>query len=176
MEHFKPCIDFDPVMLSVAQSTGTACVLCRTDYYISDIPHVPVGVSSHGDQVFACETCIPTPAASRMTHRANDRIGQCPAWCELITCAGRHWARIDDWDGPAPRWFEIGITARGDVRPEIVIEAEEWNEYGETVRHCWETLTPLEALATGLLVRGRLGAALLGASARVRIQPWQVTR
>jgi hypothetical protein len=40
-----------------AQLDGLACIICDRDYLISSTPHVPVGRSATGSQVFACFTC-----------------------------------------------------------------------------------------------------------------------
>lgn len=40
--------------LSPEQADGRSCVWCGTDYLTVDVPHVPVGFSDAGGQVFAC--------------------------------------------------------------------------------------------------------------------------
>lgn len=156
-------VEFDPARLTAPQADGTACVVCGADYFTSDVPSTRVGTSSAGIQVFACVlTCIPAGPGRRET---------CPSWCTLISCAGWHWGAVDSWDGPRPCCFEVAVTAKGDDRPVVVIVSEEWDGDGETVRRSWEELTPVVALATGLLVRGQLGAALLAAAAGIRVQP-----
>lgn len=43
--------------LTVLQADGLACVACGADYLRSRVPHVPVGRSVTGSQVFACASC-----------------------------------------------------------------------------------------------------------------------
>jgi hypothetical protein len=43
--------------LSVLQADGLACVVCGADYLRVRVPHVPVGRSVTGSQVFACVGC-----------------------------------------------------------------------------------------------------------------------
>ncbi|MEV5839750.1 hypothetical protein [Nocardia sp. NPDC052112] len=39
------------------QADGLACVVCGADYLHVRVPHVPVGRSVTGSQVFACASC-----------------------------------------------------------------------------------------------------------------------
>ncbi len=41
--------------LSAAQADGLACTVCSADYLRVCVPHVPVGRSETGSQVFACK-------------------------------------------------------------------------------------------------------------------------
>ncbi|MEY7972582.1 hypothetical protein AB8O38_11345 [Saccharomonospora xinjiangensis] len=43
--------------LSPLQADGLACVVCGADYLCVRVPHVPVGRSVTGSQVFACVGC-----------------------------------------------------------------------------------------------------------------------
>ncbi|MEV5302712.1 hypothetical protein [Amycolatopsis methanolica] len=43
--------------LTVPQGDGLACVVCGADYLRVRVPHVPVGRSVTGSQVFACVGC-----------------------------------------------------------------------------------------------------------------------
>jgi hypothetical protein len=43
--------------LTPVQSDGLACVVCGADYLRVRVPHVPVGRSGTGTQVFACIGC-----------------------------------------------------------------------------------------------------------------------
>lgn len=45
--------------LNAKQADGLMCVeeTCREDFTVSRRPHVPVGKSATGSQVFACEPC-----------------------------------------------------------------------------------------------------------------------
>jgi hypothetical protein len=45
--------------LTPAQADGLACVVCGADYLVVRTPHVPVGRSETGSQVFACKPCLP---------------------------------------------------------------------------------------------------------------------
>jgi len=45
--------------LTALQADGLACVACGADYLCVRIPHVPVGRSVTGSQVFACVGCCP---------------------------------------------------------------------------------------------------------------------
>lgn len=45
--------------LTALQADGLACVTCGVDYLIVQTPHVPVGRSATGSQVFACVGCCP---------------------------------------------------------------------------------------------------------------------
>jgi hypothetical protein len=45
--------------LSALQADGLACVACGVDYFRVHVPHVPVGRSVTGSQVFACVGCCP---------------------------------------------------------------------------------------------------------------------
>lgn len=45
--------------LSALQADGLACVACGADYLRVRVPHVPVGRSVTGSQVFACVDCCP---------------------------------------------------------------------------------------------------------------------
>jgi hypothetical protein len=59
---------------SSAQLDGTACVMCNTDLSLIPAPAVPVGRSSSGVQVFACETCdVPHiyPVGDLVEHEDN---------------------------------------------------------------------------------------------------------
>jgi hypothetical protein len=48
--------------LSAPQADGLACVVCGADYLRVRIPHVPVGRSVTGSQVFACVGSCPDDA------------------------------------------------------------------------------------------------------------------
>lgn len=48
--------------LTAAQADGLACVVCGADYLRVRVPHVPVGRSLTGSQVFACVDCRPDDA------------------------------------------------------------------------------------------------------------------
>ncbi|MGH3623280.1 MAG: hypothetical protein ACRDQ5_16020 [Sciscionella sp.] len=43
--------------LTAPQADGLACVVCGADYLRVRVPHVPVGRSVTGSQVFACVGC-----------------------------------------------------------------------------------------------------------------------
>jgi hypothetical protein len=45
--------------LTTWQADGLACVACGIDYLHVRVPHVPVGRSVTGSQVFACVGCRP---------------------------------------------------------------------------------------------------------------------
>lgn len=45
--------------LTDLQADGLACVSCGADYLVVQTPHVPVGRSATGSQVFACDGCCP---------------------------------------------------------------------------------------------------------------------
>lgn len=45
--------------LTASQADGLACVVCGADYLRVRFPHVPVGRSVTGSQVFACVGCCP---------------------------------------------------------------------------------------------------------------------
>lgn len=52
--------------LNTAQSDGLACIECCTDYLTASTPHVPVGRSLTGSQVFACVgTCAEIAVSAR---------------------------------------------------------------------------------------------------------------
>lgn len=51
--------------LSPLQADGLACVACGADYLRVSIPHVPVGRSVTGSQVFACLGCTRPDYAQR---------------------------------------------------------------------------------------------------------------
>jgi hypothetical protein len=42
--------------LTAAQADGLACVECGADFLRSRVPHVPVGRSQTGSQIFACSS------------------------------------------------------------------------------------------------------------------------
>ncbi|MFJ4845124.1 hypothetical protein [Streptomyces sp. NPDC088733] len=48
-----------PANLSDAAKDGLECVICGADYLRVRTPHVPVGRSETGSQIFACVPCIP---------------------------------------------------------------------------------------------------------------------
>lgn len=48
--------------LTALQADGLACVACSADYLGVRVPHVPVGRSVTGSQVFACIGCCPDDA------------------------------------------------------------------------------------------------------------------
>ncbi|MGQ0773500.1 MAG: hypothetical protein ACT4NY_03630 [Pseudonocardiales bacterium] len=48
--------------LSPLQADGLACVVCGADFLRVRVPHVPVGRSVTGSQVFACVGCCPDDA------------------------------------------------------------------------------------------------------------------
>lgn len=48
--------------VTAAQADGLACVVCGADYLHVRVPHVPVGRSVTGSQVFACLGCCPADA------------------------------------------------------------------------------------------------------------------
>jgi hypothetical protein len=43
--------------LNRLQADGLACVVCGVDYLRVRVPHVPLGWSVTGSQVFACVSC-----------------------------------------------------------------------------------------------------------------------
>jgi hypothetical protein len=43
--------------LTALQADGLACVVCGADFLRVRVPHVPVGRSVTGSQVFACVSC-----------------------------------------------------------------------------------------------------------------------
>ncbi|NIJ10955.1 hypothetical protein FHU38_001299 [Saccharomonospora amisosensis] len=45
--------------LTAVQADGLACVVCGADYLRVRVPHVPVGWSETGSQVFACVARCP---------------------------------------------------------------------------------------------------------------------
>ncbi len=45
--------------LTALQADGLACVTCGSDFLMVAAPHVPVGRSVTGSQVFACVGCCP---------------------------------------------------------------------------------------------------------------------
>jgi hypothetical protein len=45
--------------LTPLQADGLACVVCGADWLRVRVPHVPVGRSVTGSQVFACVGCRP---------------------------------------------------------------------------------------------------------------------
>jgi hypothetical protein len=45
--------------LTPLQADGLACVMCGADFLRVRVPHVPVGRSVTGSQVFACVGCRP---------------------------------------------------------------------------------------------------------------------
>jgi hypothetical protein len=49
----------DTVMvgLTPVQADGLACVVCDAEYLHVQVPHVPVGPSRTGSQVFVCVGC-----------------------------------------------------------------------------------------------------------------------
>ncbi|GAA5115277.1 hypothetical protein [Haloechinothrix salitolerans] len=57
--------------LTTVQADGLACVACGADYLQVRVPHVPVGRSVTGSQVFACVGCCPddAPRAARGVRR-----------------------------------------------------------------------------------------------------------
>jgi len=48
--------------LTPIQADGLACVVCGADYLRGRVPHVPMGRSATGSQVFACIGCCPDDA------------------------------------------------------------------------------------------------------------------
>ena len=44
--------------LTPVQADGLACTVCGADYLRVRAPHVPVGRSVTGSQVFACVSCL----------------------------------------------------------------------------------------------------------------------
>lgn len=50
--------------LSDLQADGLACTTCGVDYLAVPTPHVPVGRSATGSQVFACIGCCPEDTQS----------------------------------------------------------------------------------------------------------------
>ncbi|MGV9853030.1 hypothetical protein ACWDWU_30300 [Streptomyces sp. NPDC003442] len=42
---------------SLAQADGLACAICGADYLHVQVPHIPVGRSTTGPQVFVCVGC-----------------------------------------------------------------------------------------------------------------------
>jgi hypothetical protein len=48
--------------LTALNADGLACVACGADYLRVRVPHVPVGRSATGSQVFACIGCCPDDA------------------------------------------------------------------------------------------------------------------
>jgi hypothetical protein len=51
--------------LTPSQADGLACVVCGADYLRVHVPHVPVGRSGTGSQVFACVGCGPDDQHSK---------------------------------------------------------------------------------------------------------------
>ncbi|MGH3902327.1 MAG: hypothetical protein ACRDTA_29565 [Pseudonocardiaceae bacterium] len=51
--------------LTALQADGLACVACGADYLRVHVPHVPVGRSVTGSQVFACVDCCPNDVQRR---------------------------------------------------------------------------------------------------------------
>ncbi|MEU5270635.1 hypothetical protein [Streptomyces hygroscopicus] len=43
--------------LDSAQTDGLVCAICGADYLRVQVPHIPVGRSTTGPQVFACVGC-----------------------------------------------------------------------------------------------------------------------
>ncbi|MGH3885210.1 MAG: hypothetical protein ACRDSZ_01360 [Pseudonocardiaceae bacterium] len=54
--------------LTALQADGLACVACGADYFCVRVPHVPVGRSVTGSQVFACLGC---PSDDRQAERGG---------------------------------------------------------------------------------------------------------
>jgi len=61
----------EPVLhgLTDAQADGLACVVCSVNFLASAVPHVPVGRSHTGSQVFACSTHDPAAIREAQTQR-----------------------------------------------------------------------------------------------------------
>lgn len=51
----------DTVMtgLTALQADGSACAACGADHLRIRVPHVPIGRSATGSQVFTCVGCCP---------------------------------------------------------------------------------------------------------------------
>ncbi|WP_410670555.1 hypothetical protein [Amycolatopsis sp. cmx-4-68] len=63
-----------PANLNDAQEDGLACVICGADYLTDNAPHVPVGRSKTGSQVFACSDgrdCMVPAAEAMLAARAE---------------------------------------------------------------------------------------------------------
>jgi len=45
--------------LTPLQADGLACVVCGANYLRIRVPHIPVGRSLTGSQIFACAGCRP---------------------------------------------------------------------------------------------------------------------
>ena len=50
--------------LSPAQADGLACVVCGADYLTVKVPHLPVGRSRTGSQIFVCSTTCLAPGGA----------------------------------------------------------------------------------------------------------------
>lgn len=59
--------------LTALQADGLACVTCGTDYLTVSTPHVPVGRSVTGSQVFPCVGCCPDDVHARREVRCGER-------------------------------------------------------------------------------------------------------
>lgn len=55
-------LDAIAIGLTAVQADGLACVACGADYLIIATPHVPMGRSVTGSQVFICVGCCPHDA------------------------------------------------------------------------------------------------------------------
>ncbi|WP_405766713.1 hypothetical protein OG539_16435 [Actinacidiphila glaucinigra] len=78
-----------PANLSDAQKDGLACVVCDADYLRVRTPHVPVGRSETGSQIFACVPCV-EPTSSVAEEGAILFVGKGSTPDELsdLTAAG----------------------------------------------------------------------------------------
>jgi hypothetical protein len=54
--------------LTELQADGLACIVCDTNYMQVAIPHLPVGRSTTGSQVFACRSCLDTSPSITEVH------------------------------------------------------------------------------------------------------------
>ena len=75
------------------QADGLACVECEADYLQIRVPHVSVGRSVTGSQVFACVDCCPPDArrygAVRVVHAtSHDQLAADPVSTDWNTAVG----------------------------------------------------------------------------------------
>lgn len=90
----------------------------------------------------------------------------CPSWCKLRNCSRwSHYGDVAEWED-VQRLTEVAVQQQHGQRPEVVICTETWNDQGDTTHREPVVMSPVVALATGLMLRrGRLSAALLSAAA-----------
>jgi hypothetical protein len=61
--------------LTASQADGLACVVRNVDHLRVRVPHVPVGRSTTGSQVFACKGCLPSQPPTRQWRVIADEGG-----------------------------------------------------------------------------------------------------